>query len=76
MTKLRSYFGPITLKSKVLTVDRKMSGIGYAEHNCCMSCSLCNRIKGYIIPAEQYKSIAVDTIANIVNICKEAGLEI
>jgi len=59
-----------------LSIDRKNSSAGYTTENCVMACSFCNIAKGWMIPAGLYKLIAPAVIANIVNICKEAGLEI
>ena len=63
-------------KSTFLTLDRIDSFGNYTLGNCCAACMICNQAKGWAIPADQYKLIAPAAIANIVNICKEAGLEI
>lgn len=63
-------------RSKFLSFDRKNSLDDYTFENCVMACSFCNDFKGWAISADQYKLIAPAVIANIVRICKEAGLEI
>jgi hypothetical protein len=65
-----------TYVSNSLSMDRANSLRGYKLNNCVMACCICNLAKGWSIPGNIYKRIAVDTIANIVNICKEAGFEI
>jgi hypothetical protein len=66
----------VAMRSQGLTLDEKDSFGDYSKENCVMACHLCNQAKGWAIPAEAYRSIASSPIANIVRICKEAGLEI
>jgi len=61
-------------RTKKLTFDRINSFEGYNSENVVLCCSLCNQAKGWIIPGDMYAEIAPAVIANIVNICKEAGL--
>jgi len=73
---LQKKTGASNFYSKRFSVDRMNSFGEYSEKNCAIACQFCNCAKGFLIPAEQYKSIAVDTIANIVKICEDAGLVI
>jgi len=59
-----------------LSPDRSNSLTSYKIDNCVMACPICNQAKGWIIPGDVYMRIAVDTIANIVKICEDAGLVI
>lgn len=73
---LQKKTGASNFYSKRFSVDRMNSFGEYSENNCVIACQFCNCAKGFLIPADLYKSIAPGTIANIVRICEEAGLVI
>jgi hypothetical protein len=73
---LKLLVGKIGVRSKVFCLDRKDSMKGYSIENCCLSCVICNNIKGWAIHGDQYKLIAPAVIDNIVRICKEAGMSV
>jgi len=74
VSMLKKKFSSSSYNSIKLSVDRADSMTGYETGNCVVCCLICNITKGWAIPSDQYKLIAPAVIANIVNICKEAGL--
>ena len=74
--KIKKSLPKMFKRTKKMSVDKMDSFGEYTIDNCVPACIICNQAKGWMIPADQYKLIAPAVIANIVNICKEAGLEI
>lgn len=61
-SKIKKYLNKHMQKATKFGIDRKDNALPYSEDNIALCCANCNKLKGYLFDAEEFKEIAKEYI--------------